>query len=434
MVVGSLLMLGTLSISPLDAFHSIDFRVISFLFGVLVITAGFEKSGLIEYLILSILKRSKNFDRLLLFVIFGTGLLSAFLVNDGLALLLTPLALGISSRLGLKNPKSVLIPIAFAITTGSAFTPIGNPQNLLVALNSGMPHPFGQFALYLLVPSLVSLFAVYLLSKLFFKKDYSSTHDFSKMKKSLSDPSHAITDLGLARLSATALVLLVASFIIVEIFPFLQNIGFTFGNLALGFGIVILVLSPRRLHLLTGMNWGVLIFFAGMFVVMRAVWDSSIGSTLLSFLPKPTTGAKLESTGVIMFNSVFLSQILSNVPFVQLYTFEMHALSFTSSSTVQWLALAAGSTLAGNLTLLGAVSNVIILDSAEARKQKAFSFFEFLKYGICCDPSNMLDFFCFPSFDLGNHYSHLACNLGYFFNPVLQAWVCREHLSPSGSF
>jgi Na+/H+ antiporter NhaD/arsenite permease-like protein len=129
------------------------------------------------------------------------------------------------------------------------------------------------------------------------------------------------------------------------------------------------------------MNWGVLIFFAGMFVVMRAVWDSSIGSSLLSFLPKPTPGARLESTGTIMINSVFLSQILSNVPFVQLYTFEMHALSFTSSSTVPWLALAAGSTLAGNLTLLGAVSNVIILDSAEARKQKAFSFFEFLKYG-----------------------------------------------------
>ncbi|MGA2874879.1 MAG: SLC13 family permease [Nitrososphaerales archaeon] len=381
MVVGAFLMLGTLSISPLDAFHSIDLRIISFLFGVLVITAGFEKSGLIEYLILSILKRSKNFDRLLLFVIFGTGLLSAFLVNDGLALLLTPLALGFSSRLGLKTPKSILIPIAFAITTGSAFTPIGNPQNLLVALNSGMPNPFGQFVLYLLVPSLVSLFAIYLLSKLFFKKDYSSAHNFSKMKESLSDPTNAITDSGLAKLSATALVLLVASFIIVEIFPILQTIGFSFGNLALGFGIVILVLSPRRLHLLTGMNWGVLIFFAGMFVVMRAVWDSSIGSSLLSFLPKPTPGARLESTGTIMINSVFLSQILSNVPFVQLYTFEMHALSFTSSSTVPWLALAAGSTLAGNLTLLGAVSNVIILDSAEARKQKAFSFFEFLKYG-----------------------------------------------------
>jgi len=395
MAVGSLLMLGTLSISPLDAFNAIDFRVIFFLFGILVITTGFDKSGLIEYLILSILQRSKNLDRLLLGLIFGAGLLSAFLVNDGLALLLTPLALGVSTKLGLKSPRSVLIPIAFGITSGSAFTPIGNPQNLLVALNSGMANPFGQFAFYLLIPSIASLFAVYFLSKLFFKKDYSSTHDFQKMKESLSDPSQAITDPGLARLSASALVLLVASFIIVEIFPSLQNIGFTFGNLALGFGIVVLVLSPRRLYLLIGLNWGILIFFAGMFVVMRGVWDSNIGSNLLSFLPKPVAGAQVESTGAIMFNSVLLSQILSNVPFVQLYTFEMHALSFTSSSTVQWLALAAGSTLAGNLTLLGAVSNVIILDSAEARGQKGFSFFEFLKYGAVVTLITCLIFFAF---------------------------------------
>ncbi|MHB2036752.1 MAG: ArsB/NhaD family transporter [Nitrososphaerales archaeon] len=395
MTVGALLMVGTLSISPLDAFNSIDFRVISFLFGILVISSGFEQSGLIEYLILSILRRSKNLDRLMLGVIFGAGLLAAFLVNDGLALLITPLALGISSKLGLQSPRSVLIPIAFGITTGSAFTPIGNPQNLLVTLNSGMPNPFGQFALYLLAPSLISLLAIFFLSKLFFKKDYSSTHDFQKMKESLSAPRHAVRDPGLARLSATALVLLIASFIMVEIFTFLQSIGFTFGNLALGFGIIVLILSPRRLYLLTGTNWGILIFFAGMFVVMRGVWDSNIGSALLSFLPKPGVESQLQSTGAIMFNSVLLSQILSNVPFVQLYTFEMHALSFTSSSTIQWLALAAGSTLAGNLTLLGAVSNVIILDSSEARGQRAFSFFEFMKYGVVATLVTCLIFFAF---------------------------------------
>lgn len=380
MVVGAALMIGTLSISPLDAFHAIDLRIISFLFGILVITAGFEKSGLIDYLILSILKRSKNLDRLLLGIIFGSGLLAAFLVNDGIALLMTPLGLGISSRLGLK-PKSILIPIAFGITTGSTFTPIGNPQNLLVALNSGMSDPFGKFSFYLFIPAMLSLFAVYFLSKFMFKKDYSSAHDFAKMKESLQDPSNAIKDIALAKLSGTALILLVISFVIVEIFPYLQTVGFTFGNLALGFGVVILVTSPRRLYLLTDMNWSVLIFFAGMFVVMRALWDSNVGSAMLSFLPKPSQNAGLESSGAIMVNSVLLSQILSNVPFVQLYTFEMHALSLTSSNTTQWLSLAAGSTLAGNLTLLGAVSNVIILNSAEARNQKAFSFFEFLKYG-----------------------------------------------------
>lgn len=380
MVVGSLLMVATLSISPLEAFRSIDLRVISFLFGILVITSGFEKSGLIEYLILSILKRSKSFDRLFLGIIFGAGLLAAFLVNDGIALLITPIALGICSRLGL-TPRSILIPVAFGITTGSAFTPIGTPQNLLVALNSGMTDPFGKFALYLLAPSLISLFAVYFLSKSFFRSDYSSARDFKTMKESLKRPSDAITDSSLAKLSGMALVLLLISFIVVEAFPELQSFGFTFGNLALAFGIGILILSPKRILLVKGINWGILIFFAGMFVVMRALWDSTVGSAILSILPKPTQSSGLQSTGAIMVNSVLLSQILSNVPFVQLYTYEMHALAFTSSSTTQWLSLAAGSTLAGNLTFLGAVSNVIILTSAEERREKAFTFFEFLKYG-----------------------------------------------------
>jgi Na+/H+ antiporter NhaD/arsenite permease-like protein len=381
MAIGALLMLVTFSISPTEAFDSIDFRVISFLFGILVINTGFEKSGLLEYIVLSMLKRSQNLSRLLLMMIFSAGMLSAFLVNDGIALMLTPIALGFTTRLGLV-PKSFLIPVAFAITTGSTFTPIGNPQNVLVALNSGMLDPFGLFAFFLFVPAAISLIAVYALSRIFFKSDYNSARNLGSLKEDLQDSSKAITDYGLAKLSAAVLIAMVISFIIVEIYPSLQTIGITFGNLALTAGIVILVLSPRRLYLLTSINWGILIFFSGMFIVMRAVWDSNIGSILLSYLPRPNATSNLQSTGAIMVNSVILSQVLSNVPFVQLYTYEMHALSFTSASTIPWLALAAGSTLAGNLTLLGAVSNVIIVDSSERRGSKAFSFFDFLKYGI----------------------------------------------------
>ncbi len=387
-------MLITFSISPLEAFDSIDFRVISFLFGILVINAGFEKSGLLEYIVLSMLKRSQNLSRLLLVMIFSTGLLSAFLVNDGIALMVTTIALGLTARLGLR-PKSFLIPVAFAITTGSTFTPIGNPQNLLVALNSGMPNPFGEFALYLVVPALVSLAAVYALSRLFFKKDYESARHFQTIRESLQNSSNVITDEGLAKLSAAVLVLMVISFIVVEMFPYLQTIGFTFGNVALGSGIIVLILSPRRLYLLTGINWGILLFFAGMFVVMRAVWDSNIGSILLSYLPRPIATSNIQSTGAIMVNSIALSQVLSNVPFVQLYTYEMHALSFTSASTIPWLSLAAGSTLAGNLTLLGAVSNVIIVDSTEKRCSKAFSFLDFLKYGIIATAVTCTIFYVF---------------------------------------
>ena len=397
MVVGAALMLGTFTISPIDAFHSIDFPVLAFLFGLLVINTGFEKSGLMEYLVLSLLSRAKNVDRLLLGLVFGSGLLSAFLVNDGIALLIAPLVLNISSKLKLVR-RSLLIPVAFGITTGSTFTPIGNPQNLLVALNSGMPSPFGQFMIYLIVPALVSLLLVYYLSKLFFRKDFSSVQDFQKIRESLPDKSKEITDPGLAKLSTIVLILMLATFILIEIFPNLPSAGLTLGNTALAYGVIMLILSPRRLYLLIGLNWGILVFFAGMLVVKRAVRDSRIGSTLLSYLPTPNAASRVESTYAIMTNSVLLSQLLSNVPLVQLYTYEMHALSFTSSSTIPWLTLAAGSTLAGNLTLLGAVSNVIILDAAEARHQKAFSFLEFAKYGVIATVATCAIFFVFLAF------------------------------------
>ena len=397
MIFGASLSLATLSISPLDAFHAIDFRVLAFLFGMLVITTGFEKSGLIEYLVLWLLKRAKSLDRILLYLIFGSGLLSAFLLNDTVALMLSPLAIGIATKIGSRNNRSLLIPLAFGITTGSVFTPIGNPQNLLVALDSGISRPFSQFVFYLILPTIVSLFAVYYLSKLFFKKELGDPTSFAKTRETLPAPKSSISDAGLAKLSVVVLIALITGFAVVEAFPVLQNFDINLYTLAFSFGIILLVLSPRRLYLILGVNWGVLIFFAGMFVLMRAVWDSGVGPLLLSLLPSPNRTMNVQATGAIIINSVTLSQLLSNVPFVQLYAYEMTALGFTGAYPIAWLALAAGSTLAGNLTLLGAVSNVIIVNSAEARQSKGFTFFEFFKYGTIVTIVTCLIYFCFLS-------------------------------------
>ena len=171
MLVGAILMLATFSISFTEAFNSIDFRVIEFLFGMLTITAGFQESGLMEFIVISVLKRAKSINTLVFGAILGSGLLSAIFVNDTVAFLITPIAIGICSRVGLKNPRSLLIPIAFGITIGSTFTPIGNPQNLLIALNSSMSKPFAQFAAYLFVPSMISMIWAYYLSRLFFRKE-----------------------------------------------------------------------------------------------------------------------------------------------------------------------------------------------------------------------------------------------------------------------
>ena len=400
MVVGAVLMVATLSITPQQALESIDFRVISFLFGMLVITAGFEKSGLIEYFVLRILRRAKSLDWLLLAIIFGSGLLSAFLVNDTVALMVTPMVLSFAARVGLKRNRAFLLPLAFGITTGSAFTPIGNPQNLLVALNSGMDRPFTEYLLYLFAPSIISLFVVFLICRHVYRKDLSlAKQDLTETGEKLESPISAITDRGLAKLSGYTLVALMAGFTIVEIFPSLQTMGFSINILAFVAGIILLVLSNQRsYHLIAGLNWGILIFFAGMFVVMGSVWNSGIGPIILSVMPAPIVSNHAQSVASITTSSVLLSQVLSNVPFVQLYSYQMHALGFTSTQVQGWLALAAGNTIAGNLTVLGAVSNVIIIDTAEVRKKESFSFTEFLKAGIPITIATAVIFFVFLVF------------------------------------
>jgi Na+/H+ antiporter NhaD/arsenite permease-like protein len=411
MVVGAFLMVATLSITPTDAFYAIDFPVLGFLFGMLIITAGFEKSGLINYIVLWILARTKGADGILLAVIMGSGFLSAFFVNDTIALLWTPIVLGISTKIGLKEKKALLLPLAFGITIGSTFTPIGNPQNVLVALNSGINRPFSSFIEFLAIPAFLSLVLVYYIckSRVFFGRFLTQTSapDGTFPKNDLENPSSAISDWSLAKRSALILVLLLISFAIIEAFPELQSFGITiFGNkigitissLALAFGIVLMIISPKREYLLVSLSWSLLIFFAGMFVVMSAVWNSGVGKYLLNALPSPVHGNNLQSVSAIMPVSIILSQILSNVPFVQLYTFQMHSLHFGPTDVIPWLAVAAGSTLAGNLTVLGAVSNVIIIDSSENRGEKSFGFLEFTIYGILVTLVTALIFTIFLAF------------------------------------
>jgi Na+/H+ antiporter NhaD/arsenite permease-like protein len=77
--------------------------------------------------------------------------------------------------------------------------------------------------------------------------------------------------------------------------------------------------------------------------------------------------------------SVLLSQVLSNVPLVALY---LPVLTQAGATTAGMMALAAGSTIAGNLTILGAASNVIIIQNAEKKAGETFSFWEFVRIGV----------------------------------------------------
>jgi Na+/H+ antiporter NhaD/arsenite permease-like protein len=82
---------------------------------------------------------------------------------------------------------------------------------------------------------------------------------------------------------------------------------------------------------------------------------------------------------MILGVSVVLSQLLSNVPLVALY---LPVLTQAGALTKGMMALASGSTIAGNLTILGAASNVIIIQNAEKRGGATLTFMEFIKIGV----------------------------------------------------
>ena len=147
-------------------------------------------------------------------------------------------------------------------------------------------------------------------------------------------------------------------------------------------------------------DYSVLVFFAAMFVFTSGLWSSGIISLAISHFPSPDRHNILQSNAIISAISIALSQVLSNVPFVAIYNTLMINNGFAdndggANTTSQWMMLAAASTIAGNLTILAAASNIIIIEAAESRGIKTFTFFEFFKIGALVTLANIAIYYLF---------------------------------------
>ncbi|MEM2904902.1 MAG: SLC13 family permease, partial [Candidatus Bathyarchaeia archaeon] len=156
MMIGAALMILTGVLSVSAAYEAIDFDVIFFLVGMFGIVAGMERSGLLAYLTYRVLAPAKSLRSMLVLFVFLMGFLSAFTVNDTMAVMGTPIAITVVKQMGLPL-EPVLVALAFAITVGSVMTPIGNPQNMLIASESGITAPFASFLSVLFIPTLLNL-------------------------------------------------------------------------------------------------------------------------------------------------------------------------------------------------------------------------------------------------------------------------------------
>jgi Na+/H+ antiporter NhaD/arsenite permease-like protein len=380
MAAGALIVLAAGEIGLRDALTAIDLDVMLFLLGMFIVGQTLVASGYLYYLAYRLFNRIRSAQQLLLGILFGAAFSSALLMNDTLAIVGTPLVLRLALEHKLSG-KLFLLTLAYAITLGSVMSPIGNPQNLLIATHAELPAPFQTFFKALAVPTLINLAVTYLLLRWVYRDEFRNGLPLTHNPVGLLDPE-------LAKLGRISLFLLIGLIIVKIILVGLHSpIQIKLSHIALIAALPPILLSPARLHLLKSLDWATLVFFAAMFVLTASVWQTGIMQQQVDDL-----AIDLTTVPAIMLLSASLSQLVSNVPLVALY---LPMLTHTDAASL--MALAAGSTVAGNFLILGAASNVIIIQHAE-KHEATLGFFEFARIGIPLGFINLLIYWAWLSY------------------------------------
>jgi len=374
---------GVLPVSAAAVAVSDNLPILLFLFSLFVFAAGLEQAGALDHLARWIVGRGRSPSDLPFVLFVAVGALSAFVVNDALVLVGVPLLFAVARRLKV-GVEPLLLTLAFSVTVGSVLTPFGNPQNLLVSLESGMNAPVATFLRYLILPTAANLVLGGLYVRRVFGSRFSSTAEttVAMPPKVPFFPRAAWS--GLVR-RFPALVLfpvVVLAMITVDVTASVtRGTNVPLYAVALGGAIGVLLASPGRTELFARVDWSILVLFASLFVVVAGAEAGGVLSGIEAALPVPGPSHPATATLAIVAAGLGGSQLISNVPWVALQIPVMHALGYGAATPWAWIALAAGSTLAGNLTLLGAASNLIVVEQAE-RAGVRIGLGEFMKVGL----------------------------------------------------
>lgn len=336
----------------------VNHDTILLLFGMMLVTAYMVEARLFRYASWFTLTHVRSPRRLLVALVFVSGLLSAVLVNDTVCLMFTPLVVQLVRDARLPA-LPYLLALAFGANAGSVATPTGNPQNMIVATLSGIS--YARFTGALIVPALVSLALVSAVLLVAFRRELrAGVIDHVE----LAQPA---LQKGLALTCLVTLAGIVAAFFA----------GWSMAWSAVAGGAFLVLVSRRPAkQVLEKVDWVLLVFFAGLFVIVYGVGKAGIAQAMFDAM-RPVLGTgTLQQALTFGGFTVVASQIVSNVPFVLLAAQWIPQLD---DPAFLWLSTALFSTLAGNLTPIGSVANVIVLEGGG--EDARISFGRFVLYG-----------------------------------------------------
>ena len=354
-VIGAALMFAFQVISPGDGVRSIDFATIVLLASMMLIVSSLHLAGFFEW-VAGLVVKFVSPSHLLPGVIFTSGILSAFLVNDVVCLVMTPLLLKICQQFS-KRPMPYLLALATASNIGSTATITGNPQNILIGSISGIS--YRHFLAALAPVAMIGLFIDWMVLHWLYPNRDGLTPGPASTSFRAGSVNH-----GRLALPFIILALVLAGFL-AGLSPALVA--------AIGGALLLVRRSVHPEEIYKEIDWPLLVFFIGLFLIVGAAEQAGIAQQMLALAERMNLHNAWIFAGVV----ALLSNVVSNVPAVMLLK---GLVPQFQNATQFWLLLAMASTLAGNLTVTGSIANIIVIEKALPEVEITFK--DYLRVGV----------------------------------------------------
>jgi Na+/H+ antiporter NhaD/arsenite permease-like protein len=354
-LVGASLMVAV-GVMPLEEVpKAIDFDTIILLLGVMIVVANLRLSGFFGLVNGWVVTRARHPIVLLTTVVLVSGVLSAFLVNDTICLVLTPLVLDLVTQLR-RNPVPYLLGIAMASNIGSTATITGNPQNMIIGSLSHLP--YSTFAAALSPIAGIGLVLTVVLIAVAYRSEFWTRQRLG------GEPQRAYANWPIIIKSVAVLLAMVGGFFA----------GVAPALVAIVAGSVLLF--TRRIKsekIYAEIDWTLLLMFAGLFIVIAGLEKSMLSPWVVTAVER----LRLEDIPVLSGITALLSNIVSNVPAVLVLK---PFIAQLQNQQQAWLSVAMASTLAGNFAIVGSVANLIVVQRARAQNVE-IGFWEYSRVG-----------------------------------------------------
>lgn len=360
-IIGAVVMIAAGMIggfySQSEAIAAIDANTMFLLIGMMMLVTMLRPTGAFEYLAIRMAKLSKRNPKLLLiYLSTAVTIISLFLDNVTTVLVFAPLTVVIARMLAI-NPVPYLMAEALLSDTGGIATLVGDPPNVMIGSAANID--FNQFLFHMGPIILVAwLFTIVLLLFLF--------------KEELAKPFVVDLDLDETKVlkDVSGLIKILISIGVVILLFFIHHHFHLFPGYVAWIGVAVagLLVRPDPEELLKGLDLPVLLFFAGLFIIVGGVEGSGLLGLLGKALARTAQNPEklLMTALLIMWVSAFLSAAVDNIPFTVTMIPIISSLQTQGVDVMPlWWALALGVGLGGNGTHIGSTANVICVAEAE---------------------------------------------------------------------